>query len=200
MTHQPPFAPPPGWEYPQSPSSAPARFTIHYGFALLAIFSLLGTVIPTIFWFAAPEALPRRHRVRRGAAGIRLRLRHHVAAVGRYVDADLGRIRHQPHAEGTTQMKHADHRPHRPCNRSNRGTGSPCRSSWTMPNLVGTDLQGAQDAIQSLTQAGVAQHLNGSHRSGPRADRGSQLDRLQLDAFSGSGVHGHDRHRLWCRP
>ena len=25
--------------------------------------------------------------------------------------------------------------------------------SWTMPNLVGTDLQGAQDAIQSLTQA-----------------------------------------------
>src|ERR1700752_471836 len=23
--------------------------------------------------------------------------------------------------------------------------------SWTMPNLVGTDLQGAQDAIQSLT-------------------------------------------------
>ena len=24
-------------------------------------------------------------------------------------------------------------------------------SSWTMPNLVGMDLQGAQDAIQSLT-------------------------------------------------
>lgn len=23
--------------------------------------------------------------------------------------------------------------------------------SWTMPNLIGTDLQGAQDAIQSLT-------------------------------------------------
>jgi hypothetical protein len=53
MTHQPPFAPPPGWEYPQSPSSAPARFTIHYGFALLAIFSLLGTIIPAIFWFVA---------------------------------------------------------------------------------------------------------------------------------------------------
>lgn len=34
---------------PQTPYGAPAsdrRFTIHYGFALLAIFSLLGTVIP----------------------------------------------------------------------------------------------------------------------------------------------------------
>jgi type II secretory pathway component PulF len=51
MTHQPPFAPPPGWEYPQSPSPAPARFTIHYGFALLAFFSLLGTVVPTILMF-----------------------------------------------------------------------------------------------------------------------------------------------------
>lgn len=29
------------------------RFTIHYGFALLAIFSLLGTIVPSIFWFAA---------------------------------------------------------------------------------------------------------------------------------------------------
>ena len=27
--------------------------------------------------------------------------------------------------------------------------------SWTMPNLVGTDLQGAQDAIQSLTHDAV---------------------------------------------
>ena len=27
--------------------------------------------------------------------------------------------------------------------------------SWTMPNLVGTDLQGAQDAIQSLTHGEV---------------------------------------------
>jgi hypothetical protein len=27
--------------------------------------------------------------------------------------------------------------------------------SWTMPNLVGTDLQGAQDAIQSLTHGQV---------------------------------------------
>jgi hypothetical protein len=25
-------------------------------------------------------------------------------------------------------------------------------TSWTMPNLIGTDLQGAQDAIQSLTR------------------------------------------------
>lgn len=27
--------------------------------------------------------------------------------------------------------------------------------SWTMPNLVGMDLQGAQDAIQSLTKGAV---------------------------------------------
>jgi hypothetical protein len=27
--------------------------------------------------------------------------------------------------------------------------------TWTMPNLVGTDLQGAQDAIQSLTHGQV---------------------------------------------
>lgn len=27
--------------------------------------------------------------------------------------------------------------------------------SWTMPNLIGTDLQGAQDAIQSLTRGEV---------------------------------------------
>lgn len=27
--------------------------------------------------------------------------------------------------------------------------------SWTMPNLVGTDLQGAEDAIQSLTNCAV---------------------------------------------
>jgi hypothetical protein len=40
---------------PPSPPSQrpPSRFTIHYGFALLAIFSLLGTVIPSIFWFAS---------------------------------------------------------------------------------------------------------------------------------------------------
>ena len=36
------------------PASSPLgerRFTIHYGFVLLAIFSLLGTVIPAAFWF-----------------------------------------------------------------------------------------------------------------------------------------------------
>jgi hypothetical protein len=27
--------------------------------------------------------------------------------------------------------------------------------SWTMPNLIGTDLQGAQDAVQSLTRGKV---------------------------------------------
>lgn len=27
------------------------RFTIHYGFVLLAVFSFLGTIIPSLFWF-----------------------------------------------------------------------------------------------------------------------------------------------------
>lgn len=36
-----------------SGSVAERRFTIHYGFVLLAVFSLLGTVIPAIFWFAS---------------------------------------------------------------------------------------------------------------------------------------------------
>lgn len=35
-----------------APGPAERRFTIHYGFALLAVFSLLGTVLPSIFWFA----------------------------------------------------------------------------------------------------------------------------------------------------
>lgn len=35
------------------PAKQGGRFTIHYGFALLAIFSLLGTVVPSIFWFAS---------------------------------------------------------------------------------------------------------------------------------------------------
>lgn len=43
--------PPAGW-YPPPPPSQPARITIHYGFAVLAIFSLLGTVIPTIILFS----------------------------------------------------------------------------------------------------------------------------------------------------
>ena|SRR6476659_1328847 len=46
-----PYNQPAGWY--AEPANQPARFTIHYGFALLAIFSLLGTVIPTIFWFVA---------------------------------------------------------------------------------------------------------------------------------------------------
>jgi len=33
------------------------RFTIHYGFVLLAVFSLLGTVIPSIFWFASAASV-----------------------------------------------------------------------------------------------------------------------------------------------
>lgn len=52
----PPITPP----YPSGPgqpggtaSGSERRFTIHYGFALLAIFSLLGTIIPSIFWFVS---------------------------------------------------------------------------------------------------------------------------------------------------
>lgn len=41
-----PYAP------PTQQRTQPSRFTIHYGFALLAFFSLLGTVIPAFFWFA----------------------------------------------------------------------------------------------------------------------------------------------------
>jgi hypothetical protein len=48
--------PHPAQSYQQQPPlqqhpAQPDRFTIHYGFALLATFSLLGTVIPSIFWF-----------------------------------------------------------------------------------------------------------------------------------------------------
>lgn len=47
--------PPPSSQYPtpRPPQGTERRFTIHYGFALLAFFSLLGTVIPSFFWFAS---------------------------------------------------------------------------------------------------------------------------------------------------
>ncbi|WNG89547.1 DUF2510 domain-containing protein [Mycobacterium sp. ITM-2016-00317] len=48
-----PTAPPPPTPPQRRPHNNERRFTIHYGFALLAIFSLLGTVIPTLFWFAS---------------------------------------------------------------------------------------------------------------------------------------------------
>jgi hypothetical protein len=36
------------------------------------------------------------------------------------------------------------------------GTASPASAdTWTMPNLIGKDLQGAQDAIQSLTSDAI---------------------------------------------
>jgi hypothetical protein len=35
-------------------------------------------------------------------------------------------------------------------------TSAPAESSWTMPNLVGSGLQDAQDAIQRLTGYGIA--------------------------------------------
>ena len=38
------------WTNP-APPPAERRFTIHYGFVVLAAFSLLGTLIPSIFWF-----------------------------------------------------------------------------------------------------------------------------------------------------
>ncbi|WP_374198671.1 DUF2510 domain-containing protein [Mycobacterium sp. MYCO198283] len=45
-----PFAPP--QSAPPTTNSGESRFTIHYGFALLAIFALLGTVIPAMVMFS----------------------------------------------------------------------------------------------------------------------------------------------------
>jgi hypothetical protein len=41
------------YQHLYGPENRPAerRFTIHYGFALLALFSLIGTLGPAIFWF-----------------------------------------------------------------------------------------------------------------------------------------------------
>lgn len=64
----PPAPPPPGW-YPDNtgqprwwdgiqwtaapaPSQGGGRITIHYGFALLAIFALIGTAFPCIVWLS----------------------------------------------------------------------------------------------------------------------------------------------------
>lgn len=38
---------------PPAPADKPARFTIHYGFGLLAVFSLLGTLIPGILMISS---------------------------------------------------------------------------------------------------------------------------------------------------
>lgn len=53
-----PAAPPPSRPTPHAmPQGQERRFTIHYGFVVLAIFSLLGTIIPTIFWFASAASV-----------------------------------------------------------------------------------------------------------------------------------------------
>ena len=58
--------------YPQTqyPQPQPARITIHYGFALLAFFSLLGTVIPTIIMFSAAGSAADGTESGDAAAGI----------------------------------------------------------------------------------------------------------------------------------
>ena len=66
--------------------------------------------------------------------------------------------------------------------------------SWTMPNLIGRDLQGAQDAIQSLTHGEV--WFSRSHRQGAGADQRSQLAGVQFDAAARREVHRIDRDRL----
>ena len=83
------FAPPP---------PAKRRFTIHYGFVVVAVISLLATVVPSIFMFAAAgnTASPATDS---DAAG-RGRYRPGMAILGcwgRYVDVDLDRVRHSPH-------------------------------------------------------------------------------------------------------
>jgi hypothetical protein len=53
MHHAPVVSQPPDVMV-QAPNTEPAerRITIHYGFVVLAVFSLLGTLIPTAFWFS----------------------------------------------------------------------------------------------------------------------------------------------------
>lgn len=78
-----PLAPPPPSHTnvpARSPASTPSgdrRFTIHYGFVLLAVFSLLGTLIPTAFWFFSaanvdtdPNATQSEIDAAAGATGI----------------------------------------------------------------------------------------------------------------------------------
>ena len=56
--------------------------------------------------------------------------------------------------------------------------GLAAADTWTMPNLIGKDLQGAQDAIQSLTADGVwytsSTDLTGKGRA-QISDRGWQV-------------------------
>ena len=70
-----PNTPPPQYPFPPGlppvlTPAQPARFTIHYGFALLAIFSLIGTLIPTIIMFAAAGGSDDGTEAGRTAAGI----------------------------------------------------------------------------------------------------------------------------------
>jgi hypothetical protein len=74
-TTPPPHLPQqPGYPYPQQQpypgQPQPARITIHYGFALLAFFSLLGTVIPTIVMFASSGSADDGTRAGHEMAGI----------------------------------------------------------------------------------------------------------------------------------
>ena len=91
--------------------------------------------------------------------------------------------------------------PRGPRNQSDCNTGSPCR-------IVLGDAQSGRNRSTGCPRRhpvtdrrrGMAQYLNGSHWPGPRADHRSQLDRMQLNAFSGSGIHCYDRHRFRGRP
>ena len=99
------------YPYPVQQRPAPGRYTIHYGFSLLAIFSLLGTVIPTVIMFAAAGSTASDksldHESASAAAGMGSGMAILWLLWGGNVDPDLGRVRYQPHAEGTTRVKKA---------------------------------------------------------------------------------------------
>lgn len=56
-------------QYPQAPGE-PARITIHYGFALLAIFALLGTVIPSVIMFLSAGSADDGSQAGQDVAGV----------------------------------------------------------------------------------------------------------------------------------
>jgi hypothetical protein len=43
------------WGPAAPPVQQPGRFTIHYGFALLAVFALIGTLFPALSWIFAGD-------------------------------------------------------------------------------------------------------------------------------------------------
>ncbi len=67
--------------------------------------------------------------------------------------------------------------------------------SWTMPNLIGMNLQGAQDAIQALTDDKVwLQRFDRSDRQGSDADQRPRVGGVQFHSPARRDAH-RDHHR-----